>query len=342
MGKPRCDTQRSLPVGLSATARATTAADTHLTQDDLQSRSPCPWHPRPLAGRLRRAALAILAVAAIAVPAIPQYDLSDEPLLASTISELDIEMRGRWVRQWKQEDGTSVLMFNGGFRLDMGRRRFSANNAVVWVASGRSEDTPPRQFQELTVYLSENAEVREPGDTYTSDHVLLVRGLRTFGQVIKFHDAHLPESGEESSLYQQALRDRTLIESATTEPSEVPGEVLHPAELRRPKVERPPRVIRYRLPKVESAQTRSGDAVFVSSGGVYFSQDGGPDAPMLEIRADTAVVFPAQGATAGSLFGTDLEGEQRSEPKGEEPAGAPREARFRASPNRRPNPAICR
>ena len=46
------------------------------------------------------------------------------------------------------------------------------------------------------------------------DQVLLVRGLRTYGQIIKFQDAHLIESFEESPLYQQALRDRLLIETA--------------------------------------------------------------------------------------------------------------------------------
>ncbi len=242
--------------------------------------------------------------------------MSDEPLLASAVADLDVELRGRYVRQWKQDDGTPVLMFNGGFRLDMGRRRLSANNAVVWITPGRTEPEG-RKYYELTVYLSENAEVHEPGGTVTVDNVLLVRGLRTSGQIIKYQDAHVPESLEESPLYRQALRDRALIEGVQLPSAEAAPGVVRPSEARRPRVERPPRVIRYRLPVVEPAQTPAGERVFVSTGRVYFSQAGGPDAPVLEIRADSAVVFPAE-EMAGSFFGAEVEGEQRSAPQADE------------------------
>jgi hypothetical protein len=254
------------------------------------------------AGRWPAVWLALAAVVAVGLPARGQYDLSDEPLLASTISETNVELRGRYVRQWTQADGTLVLMFNGGFRLDMGQRRMAATNAVVWIAPQRA-DPEGRKYYELTVYLSENAEVAEPGGTVTLDTVLLVRGIRTAGQIIKYDDAHLTEDFSASPLYQQALNDRLLIEAAE---AQAPG-VARPQGIRRPQAERPPRLIRYRLPKIEPARTAGGEAVFVSTGGVYFSQDGGPDAPMLEIRADNAVVFPGEGA-AGAFVGEELEG----------------------------------
>ena len=149
---------------------------------------------------LRQTLTVLITLAALVTPAMPQYNLDDEPLLSSTISDLDIELRGRYVRQWEQDDGTPVLIFNGGFRLDMGHRRMSASNAVVWINPAQSE-TNGRRYHELTVYLAENAEIAEPGGTVTLDNVLLVRGLRTFGQIIKYQDAHNPrEPGTVSAL----------------------------------------------------------------------------------------------------------------------------------------------
>lgn len=266
-------------------------------------------------------ALASLLLAGLGASAYPQFDFNDEPLLASEVSELDIEMRGRWVRQWREEDGPLVLMFNGGFRLDMGQRRLSANNAVVWIEPGQSPDTG-RKFYSLAVYLSENAEVHEPAGTVTLDTVLLVRGLRTYGKIIKYQDAYAPENMAQSPLYQQALRDRLAVEAEAVPPKVIAPEVARPEA---PQVERPPRVIRYRLPNIEPGQTPDGQKVFVATGGVYFSQEGGPDAPMLEIRADNAVVFPA-GEMAESLFGTELEGERRTTTEPAEQSATPSEA----------------
>jgi hypothetical protein len=270
-----------------------------------------PW--RALVRCLSRLVLPLLAA-----PAFAQYDFSDQPILASGISDQDIVMRSRWVRQWRDESGNLVVMFNGGFRLDFGQRRLSSNNAVVWIEPGEGEDG--RKFYALTVYLSENAEVREPGGTITQDSILLVRGLRTYGQIIKYHDAYAPENLEESALYQQALRDRQALEAQEEGPATTQPEVVRPAA---PPAapERPQRVIRYHLPNIEPAESPDGERVFVATGGVYFSQSGGPDSAVLEIRADNAVVFPAEGAGT-SLFGTQIEGEAR-EPAPAQPAPKP-------------------
>ncbi len=278
----------------------------------------------------RLPAAALLAVL-LAVPALAQYDFNDEPILASGISDQDVVMRSRWVRQWRDERDRLVLMFNGGFRLDFGQRRLLSNNAVVWIEPGENEEG--RKFFALTVYLSENAEIREPGGTLTQDSILLVRGLRTYGQVIKYHDAYAPENLEESALYQQALRDRLTLEEREENPPTAEPEVMHPAAPPA-EAERPQRVIRYHLPNIEPAETAEGERVFVATGGVYFSQSGGPDAAVLEIRADNAVVFPAEGAGT-SLFGAQVEGEQRS-PAPAEPGPAPQPREEQPGPTTRP------
>lgn len=297
--------------------------------------------PLALRGRFRRGfsarpgLLALLTVTFLAVPAVPQYDWSEEPLLATTISERDIDLRGRFVRQWKRPDGTHVLMVNGGFHLEIGARRMAADNAVVWITRRQIEPDGPR-FYELTIYLSENAEIAEPGGTVTLDNVLLVRGLRTSGRIVRYQDAHAAENTEAAPLYQQALRDRELFEHGEpTAPEPTTPEVGRPAEIRRPTIERPPRVIHYQLKSIEPAETPTGERVFVSTGGVYFGQEGGPDAPMLEIRADTAVVFPADNL-AESLAGANLRGE-RHEPAATQPTDTP--ATPEPKPPKEPGPA---
>jgi hypothetical protein len=249
--------------------------------------------------RPRPALLALLlGLGLLSTPAAPQYDFNDEPLLASPISTQDVQMYGRWVRQWRDDAGTLVLMFNGGFRLELGQRRLSCNNAIVWLEPGVHEPDH-RKYYELTIYLSENAEVREPAGTVTQDSVLLVRGIRTFGRIIKYQDAYAPESMALSPLYQQALRDRLATEAAEAAPA-TGADVTHPATTPA-SVARPQRVIRYRLPNIEPARTAANEPVFVATGGVYFAQDGGPDTPLLEIRAVSAVVFPAENASQALL-----------------------------------------
>ncbi len=275
--------------------------------------------PRPARAPARRAVattLLLLGLLTLTPAARAQYDLSDEPILASALSDQPIEMRGRYVRQWADPNETYVLLYNGGFRLDFAGRRMVADNAVIWITKG---DSDGRAFHELTVYLSENAEVTEPGGTVTSDHVLLVRGLRTTGQLVKFEDAHLEEDSAQSPLYVQALRDRQAIEAAETEPG-----IAHGVDVVKSKPQRPARAIRYVLPNIESGHTPDGEQVFVSVGGVYFAQDGGPTAPMLEIRAVSAVVFPAEGGAADFLSsGSAGEAHPEAQPATAAPPGEP-------------------
>ncbi|MEW6251969.1 MAG: hypothetical protein AB1716_15110, partial [Planctomycetota bacterium] len=256
---------------------------------------------------MRRAALcAACLLGASAVPSPAQMEFPDQPLLASGISEKNVEMRGRWVRQWTNPDGELVLVYNGGFRLDFGQRRLAAHNAVVWIAVQRSP-AAEHPYYELIVYLAEEAEVLEPGGTFTRDDVLLVRGLRTRGQIIKHQDAHAPENLEGSPLYQQALSDRLALSAATELAELPPGPEVHRPQPPAPQVARRQRLIRYRVEHIEPVRTPADEPIYIGTGGVYFAQDGGPDAPVLEIRAATAVIFPRAGAQEG--LGAALEGE---------------------------------
>jgi len=243
----------------------------------------------------------------------------DELLLPDMVSELDIELQARYVRQWRADDGAIAPLFSGGFRLEMGRRRLSANEAVVWITPQRTEPDG-RRYYELVVYLSGAARIRELAGTTIGDHALLVSNLRTFGRIIKQHDAHSPEVMTESPLYQRALRARAQREAGYVEPSagQAGIEVTHPDAARREEA-RPRWTLRWGAANVEAAETAAGEIVQVATGGVYFSQAGSPDSPALEILADNAVIFPAAGA-AEAVLGTELEGEAREAVTDEEAA----------------------
>ena len=228
-----------------------------------------------------------------------RYDLSDEPLTATAISEQDITLQARYVRQWRQDDGTLALLFQGGFQLSIGQRQLSARDAVVWITSRRTEQGRP--FHELTIYLAENAEVREPVGTVTTDNVLLVRGVRTFGQLIKQQDAHVPDPVETHPLYQQALRDRALIEQGEPSEADVRPDIARPAEARRPRSPRSPRRIYFRLPNVEPVQTPSGEKAFVATGRVYLAQEGGPDAAWWRFRRTMPSCFQWKTTSSACL-----------------------------------------
>lgn len=245
----------------------------------------------------------------------------DELLLPDAISNYDIEMRGRFVRRWRQDDGTHVLIYTGGFRLSASKRQLSASNAVVWVKSSLT-DPDHRRFFDLVVYLSEQAEVREPGGTITEDSVLLVSNLRTYGKVITLQDAHSPEPAEDNELYQRALKDRARIEGQ--EPEAGPARdiaVRSPADAEKPK-SKPRRVAISIRGASEPATTPDGEPVQVIVGGIYATQGGGANAPFLEILADNAVVFLRERAAAS--FVGEMEG-STSRPATEAPS-APSDA----------------
>jgi hypothetical protein len=254
--------------------------------------------------------------------ALGQYIPDDGPLLPDAISQHGIVMRGRYARQWKQSDGTLVLVFSGGFQLDFGPRRLNADDAVVWIAS-RAASADTLKHYELTVYLAGRARVLETAGTTIEDEFLLVSNLRTSGALTKLHDSHSPEIMENSRFYQQALADRQRVERGLGPATDArrPVAVARPDEDGLP--DRPPRVLTYDFGNVEPAETPTGEIAQVVTNGVYFAQTGGPSVPVLEIRADNAVVFTASDG-APPLIGSV--GEDASDARaGQGRTGAPSE-----------------
>ncbi len=244
------------------------------------------------AGRLLSILGLLLSPVLVTPTARAQADPPEPALLPQAISTADLTMRGRYARQWRNEAGELVVVFNGAFQLDFGLRQLSADEAVVWLRPGDDAGT---RYYEVTVYLSGRAYVLETAGTIVEDRRLLVRNLRTSGQVVKLHDVHSRDPADGSSLYQEAERARAGLPA---------GEGFGPVV-----VQRPPgaarrdraRLLTYEFGNVEPITTENDEIVQVVTDGVYFSQTGGPGTPALEIRASSAVVFTAPD-TGGSLL----------------------------------------
>ncbi|MCA9243218.1 MAG: hypothetical protein KDA32_04625 [Phycisphaerales bacterium] len=282
-----------------------------------------PLGVRGRAARWRIAAL--VAVSAFLPTAFGQIE-SDEPLLPQSISENDIVMEARIARQGHQ--GESILLqFDDGFVLTMGRRELSAARALVWIDPDLSEEG--RKFYDLTVFLTGYARVKEPGGAITEDETLLVTNLRTYGRVTKRHDAVIDEPVDQWPLYEAAIAERERArERAEVFASPQVAEATTPAREAKERTG-PARIIRYNLPILETAVTPGGEQVIVGSGRVYFSHAGGPNAATLEILADNAVVFPAEGASLrlvapGAKPDRDSTAEGAADPTTGEPSPRPR------------------
>lgn len=303
----------------------------------------------PAAARMAQGALfagVLVALLAVATPALAFQDFADEPLLPELISDAPVEMHGRYAQQWRQADGTAVVIFSGGFHMSFGQRELSSVDAVVWLRSAtesRSADNlrPPRKYLSLTVYLNGKARVREPGGTITEDSILLVSNLNTTGTVSKTHDTHTEEKGESLDLYARAMEDLALISgdgpagaAPTTQVAGGSGgapSVLRGSDAGIRDRDKAPQFIRFRFANVEPVTVEAGersDQLYVATGGVYFGQTGTPDMAVLEITADNAVIFPGPSTNAG-LFDEAL---LSVTPTPSESGAAPAAARNTGSP----------
>ncbi len=276
----------------------------------------------------RLAVLCTLTVGAV-VCAAPQGPTTapyepDDPLaelFPTGISENAVYLNAKLAYTWKQ-DGVPVVAMRGDFRLLVDRRELRADEAVVWM---KEKVYNGRKFTAMDVFLWQNAEIQEPGGTVTSGPVFLVT-VQTFGAVKLSADATSKESQAGSPLYIQAVETRQLIEAREAALQQVAPDALPPrpktgqeetpvqvkvadGEIALPSLRKGPKQISYRG---DDLQINLQKGLVTAIGDVYLThrEEG---AGLLEIRADSAVIFLAEQATGAA---TDMMGTLgRREPK---------------------------
>jgi hypothetical protein len=287
-------------------------------------------------------------------PSTAPYEPDDAsiPLLPTGISDYDVWVTSKLAYTWKQ-NGVPTVLYRGHFELRMGQRRLRSDEAVIWITNCEYQGRP---FIKLDVFLWQNAEIRETLGTISTAPVFLVT-VQTFGRVELGADATSMESQADTSLYKNAVDTRHLIdvqEAAVAEASPAPApaegkvtpaekaalaQLTMPAKTPSKKGIRPgeepspmqvkgvdnrlgigglpkgPKRVTYRGREL---QIDSKKGIVTAAGDVYVSQAGDGPGDLLEIKANAAVLFLAEGVTGGglgSLMGEGAGGGKKSTTK---------------------------
>ncbi len=248
--------------------------------------------------------------------------LNDEkgPALPPGISAETVAISGVYAYAWKLTDGTNVLSIYGDFALKMGNYKLRSRDAVVWFRTKKWETVP---YIELDVFLWQDAEVVEPAGTLETGPALLV-SLASAGKLAMLPGSHTMQSDENSPLYERASTvrasvDRPDLPQPTTAPTgpvqtrTADGEAVRPL-----RAARPPRRIDYSGRDL-SSEVVGDRRVVVVIGDVRLGSREGPSAEAMELRADSAVLFLSERATAESLMG--MPGTEKKKKPTTQPAG---------------------
>lgn len=251
------------------------------------------------------------AAGAFAQSPVPLSGRADAPIEAPEISESDVELFGRMAAVWALEDGTQVIQYTGDFTLQVGRRRLSSAEAVIWMSTGEQD---ARTFQTIDVFLFRNARVRESAGTVTTGDELFAT-LHSFGKVTLNADRKVFEPTADTRLYQRADHWRHQVRSGrpTGDADEERADrvVTSLTQPQRPVIIVPgERLI---------SEVRDGERITIAIGGIYMSQGAADSAEFLELRAENAVLYAPEAALEQGLTELEPGSAPRTQPAGEIP-----------------------
>ena len=235
----------------------------------------------------------LLGAAAYGQRPAPIADSVDQALVPYGISEHDITIGGQLAYIFSDQQGTDVLHVVGDFSLGFGDgagHNLRSRDAVVWLINRTHEGRP---YIHLQVFLWQDAEVREVGDTVTSGPALYVT-LNTFGKIKTNVDDMAFEASSDSQVYAEASSLRTAIAAGDRRRFDEDSSFLVfdatglSAGPGKPKV-RPPIMLQF--PGELHTSDVDGQRVITVIGGVYMSRGDSSAREFLEIRADMLVVF---------------------------------------------------
>ncbi len=217
--------------------------------------------------------------------------------------------------------GEHILLFEGEFSMSIGANQFFSDNAVVWLKEKRTEFRGGLRIDyKARVYLQGNISVKKgkgAKTTVLSETVVkkgrsMVVRFDVSGEV--FVTAEKRETGDPRGLelYTEALAAVEPIELKLELEPVVPVPEL-PAEIKR--VKRPPeevvaakpeKELRFRYPVsiapageaalgLESTQTAEAEDIVTIMGRFYLSQKQDEKGGLLELQADNAVIWYAEG-----------------------------------------------
>ena len=223
---------------------------------------------------------------------VPLTDDVDVPLLPSGITSSDVEMFGELVYLWEDGQDANIVHFVGDFELQVGHRRMNADEAVIWMVR---KSYKGKSYTAFEIVLWSNAQVVEAEGTVTRGPVLFAT-MNAGGRVRTSADRKTFASSRDTAGYQRALRVRTAARVPRQEASEYDGLTVieFTGDATPTAVEAP--LVSYQGEDT-TIEMLDGQTIVTVIGDVYvFRGDaGGRDA--LELRADAAVVYLADGSS---------------------------------------------
>lgn len=241
------------------------------------------------------------AVALMAAPAAAQMPelvplgepRPEEPLLPAGVSRNKPEVYGQYAQVWTLDDGTNVIQYYGDFSLHLGARRLTSRDAVVWMRKAAWNDLKYYHYQ---VFLSQEAVVRDAAGTITSNPTLFVT-FNGFEPPDLEMDSSSGEPSAQTTLYREASRVREEVARGGT-PDGDPNEmrVIDPDARDRLAKPKPRPVLRYRSDNRNETVIDTKAGTITIAGNVYLSQGLIESGEFVELRANAAVLFLAEGA----------------------------------------------
>jgi len=241
----------------------------------------------------------------------PLSDRVDDSLLPSGISDLPIELNGRLVYIFKDQDGTDTLHFLGDFTLTMGQKDghvLQSHQAVIWLVHKVHQGKP---YQQIRILLWQDATIREIGGTLTSGPALFVT-LNSFGNITVNADDIAMQSSSDSIVFREGNRIRKALDAG------LPGQfdtsvsmhVLDTTGLQtKDKTPNPRPKIQFQSQgEFKITQAPDGRQVLTVTGGVYLSRGVPASNDYLELQAESAVVFIPNRTTNTKMNASDQKG----------------------------------
>lgn len=227
-----------------------------------------------------------------AQPLVPLDDPVHEPLLPTGISLQDVDLSGTLAYLWQAPDGTHVVHLIGDFELSKGQQRMTAREAVVWMTVQTHQDV---RYQHMEIFLWQDVEITEPAGTTTQAPLMMIT-LNTRGRVQTHAGRVTHESSADTSVYQEAIRVRArLAEAGPATGKAGPTDRFIAATVEEPS---PRRSVYFRAPRETTIGEIDGQPIVTVVGGVYLFQSDPDGGDLLELRADSAVIFLEPGRAA--------------------------------------------
>lgn len=268
----------------------------------------------------------VLSIFPAALSGATEASLSAAPW-AEAFSGQDLHLAGRSLVSYQESPEEQILVFEDGFSMTIGANQLASESAVVWLASiARQYRGRARIDYEATVYLCGNVSVKR-GQTAKATPLTqmsveggesLVACFLVTGEVFATAERREVADPRQGGLYRRALEAAAGIKARRDEPivrpealvpavpqvEKVPAEPVRQPGLQEAQAGQKKPLLQYPVniaaagaaaPRIEKTVLPDGSEIATVIGRFYLWQQLDDKGTLLELQADSAVIFFAGG-----------------------------------------------